>query len=75
MVMFSFPVFDPKYPFCVNLIEKIKFVSLSENSVIPMRIRTAISSIRSVSYPLDHWDIFRKCANFYRITNLDLNFI
>ena len=29
MVMFTFSVFDQKYPFCLNLVQKIRIVSLS----------------------------------------------
>ena len=33
MVMFTFSFFDQKYPFCLNLVQKIKIVSLSWNLV------------------------------------------
>ena len=33
MVMFPFSVFDPKYPSWINLVQKIKIVSLSWNLV------------------------------------------
>ena len=33
MVMFTFSIFDRKYPFWVNFVQQIKFVSLSRNLV------------------------------------------
>ena len=38
MVMFIFSVFNQKYPFCLNLVQKIKIVGLSWN-LVPTVIR------------------------------------
>ena len=34
MVMFTFFVFDRKYPFSVNLVQKIRIVSLTRNLIL-----------------------------------------